>query len=193
MYYTIYRVVKKFPQAARALVFHRLTTYNAAQMKPRTQRPDALGDTLANVLKRVDPEQQLPAYRIWTFWSDEVGEAIAERTQPTRFRNGILFVTVATHAWMQELQFMKESIREKLNARLGTPLVRDLFFVVGRVERPPTAETTRVTPPGSPLVALPEVDDPALAAAFSRIVEARARRITEAKPARPTARRKPAR
>src|SRR5690349_1964046 len=98
------------------------------RMKPPSGPPSRVADVLSTVLKRVDPEQQMRAYALWSFWNDEVGAAIAQRAQPARVRNGILFVTVANHSWMQELQFMKDQIRERLNARLGEHLVRDIFF-----------------------------------------------------------------
>jgi len=148
-------------------------------MRAPNHRPNSVSDVLSDVLKRVDPEHQLPAYAIWTFWNAEVGDVIARRAQPARFRNGVLFVTVATHSWMQELQFMKEDIRARLNTRLGAELVRDIYFVSGTVESegPPAAEDTAPTPRGRALVALPEIADPELAAAFTRLIEARAKRL----------------
>lgn len=155
-------------------------------MKAPSPRPAAVADVLGDVLKRIDPEQQLRAYGIWTFWNDEVGATIARRAQPTRFRNGILFVTVATHSWLQELQFMKATIRDRLNARLGTPLVRDLLFVSGRVDGEPAAvsppspdsPSAAVTvPDAGPCAVLPASANAELAAAFQRIVAARAKRL----------------
>ena len=112
-------------------------------MRPANERASRVVDVLGDVLKRVDPEQQMRTYSIWNFWADEVGELIARRAQPSRFRNGILFVTVATQSWMQELQFMKEKIRERLNARLGAELVRDIFFVSGSITAPTPVESRR--------------------------------------------------
>jgi Dna[CI] antecedent DciA-like protein len=162
-----------------------------AAMKSRAPRTGssqraavAVGDVLRDVLQRVDPEQHLRAYRIWSFWGDEVGNGIARRAQPAGFRNGILFVTVATHSWMQELQFMKDQIRDRLNLRLGAHLVRDIFFVSGSVEvEAPVAEPIPPTPIPAAVVApptavaLPPFADPELAAAFRRVVAARARRV----------------
>jgi hypothetical protein len=152
-------------------------------MPSRSPGSSAVGAVLDDVLKRVDPEQQLRAYRLWTFWNDEVGAGIARRAQPTRFRNGILFVTVATHSWMQELQFMKETIRERLNARLGAELVRDMFFVSGAIDPAalaPSPETPAAALPRAaddePSPPLPPLADRELAAAFTRIIAARARR-----------------
>jgi hypothetical protein len=150
-----------------------------AGMKRPPQRPSPVADVLGDVLQRVDPEKQMRAYRIWSFWEDEVGATIARRAQPARVRNGILFVTVATHSWMQELQFMKDTIRDRLNARLGAPLIRDIFFVSGSVDSGAAerhAAPEDLTPARRPLPALPALADPALAAAFTRVLEARAKR-----------------
>ncbi|MFI5399157.1 MAG: DUF721 domain-containing protein [Candidatus Binatia bacterium] len=149
-------------------------------MKPPSRQPSPVGDVLSRVLKRVDPDQELRAYGIWTFWDDEVGTAIARRAQPVRFRDGILFVAVATHSWMQELRFMKDAIRDRLNGRLGAALVQDIFFVSGQVESPPVpaaAAPHEETPAGPNLIPLPPIADPELAAAFNRIVQARAKRL----------------
>jgi hypothetical protein len=153
-------------------------------MKPPSGPPSRVADVLGNVLKRVDPDQQMHAYTIWTFWDDEVGDGIARRAQPARFRNGILFVTVATHSWMQELQYMKEEIRTRLNARLEANLVRDIFFVVGQAATvpPPPKAATSVLPACEPVV-LPPINDPELAAAMARVVAARARHLTRAQQA----------
>jgi len=146
-------------------------------MRPPNERASRVVDILSDVLKRVDPEQQMRTYSIWNFWAEEVGELIARRAQPSHFRNGILFVTVATQSWMQELQFMKETIRERLNARLGAELVRDIFFVSGSITAPTSVDPAEKPLRGRTLMALPPIADPTLAAAFTRIVEARARRL----------------
>jgi hypothetical protein len=97
-------------------------------MARRKTRPDRVGNALQHVLQRIDPERRLELFRVW---SAEVGPAIASRAQPTAFRDGILSVRVSTAAWMQELQFAKEDIRQRLNQRLGTEAVRDVYFVAG--------------------------------------------------------------
>ena len=150
-------------------------------MRPTNERASKVVDVLGDVLKRVDPEQQMRVYGIWNFWSAEVGDLIARRAQPSRFRNGILFVTVATQSWMQELQFMKETIRGRLNARLGADLVRDIFFVSGKVESAPQDASRERRLSGRALVSLPAIADPALADAFTRIVDARAQRLARSR------------
>ncbi len=73
---------------------------------------------------------------------------------------------------------MKAMIRDRLNARLGADLVRDILFVSGSVESeqqvtPSAPEDDRDEPA---LIPLPPIADPALAAAFARVLRARAKR-----------------
>ncbi len=147
-------------------------------MKRAAADPTGVADVLGGLLKKVDPDQALRVYSIWNFWTDEVGDVIARRAQPTGFRDGALFVTVETHSWMQELRFMKDAIRERLNARLGADLVRDIVFVSGSVAAPPAdPEPAPAVPPDSHLISLPPIADPALAEAFARVIHARAQRL----------------
>jgi len=70
--------------------------------------------------------------RIWKVWDDVVGPAIARNAQPFRIKNRQLRVRVADPIWYQELKFMEESIREKLNQTLGRNAVDKIEFSVGR-------------------------------------------------------------
>ena len=104
-----------------------------AKKDPHTER---LGEVLDKSLKRLELSPRLDEYGVWPVWNDVVGNPIARNAQPEKIRNGTLFVKVASSVWMQQLQFMKELISEKLNQRLGRPVVKNIFFVVGRVASP---------------------------------------------------------
>jgi hypothetical protein len=69
-------------------------------------------------------------------WAETVGGAIAEATRAEKFRDGILFVVTKSSVWTHELTFFKEKAIERMNDRLGRPLVRDIRFKVGSVEPP---------------------------------------------------------
>lgn len=143
----------------------------------RHQTPSNVGETLRRVLQRIDPDKRLQAFDIWNFWDEEVGDAIARHAQPAGFRAGVLSVRVDGAAWMQELQFLKEGLRERLNRRLGDPLIRDIYFVSGAIQRKPTAAgSTGDDRLASVPVAMPRLNDPKLAEIFQRIARAYARR-----------------
>lgn len=142
-------------------------------MARRRSHPGRVTDALRQVVQRIDPDRRLPAYRVWTFWADVVGPAVAARAEPASFRDGVLSVRVAGAAWMQELQFMQTELRERLNARLGAPLIRDIYLVSGAVTAPPAAAVAPPRPePTEPPVAMPALKDPRLAAVMKRLAEA---------------------
>ncbi len=93
-----------------------------------------LGQVLDAYLKRGDIHPRLQEQRAVGCWERAVGRPIAEATQAVRVRNRVLQVKVANPVWAQELQFHKALIIEKLNALVGEPVVRELWFFVGERE-----------------------------------------------------------
>ena len=59
-------------------------------------------------------------------WPKAVGPQIASQTQPDSLRNGTLFVKTVSSVWVQQLHFMKEEIRSKLNELSGKPLIKEI-------------------------------------------------------------------
>lgn len=95
---------------------------------------EKLGEVLKKSLKRLDLSPKLEEYGVWPVWDEIVGATIARNAQPEKIRNGTLFVKVSSSTWMQELQYMKEMISEKLNQSLGKKVVKNIFFVIGKIE-----------------------------------------------------------
>lgn len=144
------------------------------------QRVDRLGEVLGNSLKRLDLSYRLSEYGVWPVWDEVVGKTIAANAQPEKIRNGTLFVKVISSVWMQQLQFMKEMIAEKLNHRLNKEVVKNIFFVVGRINSPQTSEIPTTPPidqePKIDQQFLESVSDPELRQAFVRLLKSYSRR-----------------
>ncbi len=85
-------------------------------------------------LKRLELSAKLKEYGVWPIWNEIVGVTIARNAQPEKIRNGTLFVKVSSSTWMQELQYMKEMISDKLNQNLGREVVKNIFFFVGKLD-----------------------------------------------------------
>lgn len=66
-------------------------------------------------------------------WSEVVGDKIARHTEPLSLRKGVLRITVSDHAWIQQLQFLKEEIRGRLNQRLKKDVIENIFFQLGEI------------------------------------------------------------
>ena len=149
---------------------------------------ERLGDVLGKSLKRLELAPRLDEYGVWPVWNDVVGNPIARNAQPEKIRNGTLFVKVSSPVWMQQLQFMKELISEKLNQRLGTVVVKNIFFVVGKIdadaaetEAQPAARSTPEPPePGIDEAFLDSLTDPDIRQAFVRLMKSYSRRKRKA-------------
>ena len=89
-----------------------------------------LADALRSALARLPASTGLVHYPIWAEWTATVGPTIAAHARPAQLRRGILVVTVDGPEWMQELQYVKRDLCTKLNTRLGSPVVRDVYLVL---------------------------------------------------------------
>ena len=147
---------------------------------PKNDSPiERLGQVLDKSLKRLELSPRLDEYGVWPIWNETVGPTIARNAQPEKIRNGTLFVKVTSPVWMQQLQYMKEMISEKLNQRLKTDIVRNIFFVVGRVNAETVEIPSKPAAPSSVAVEesrlseefLESVRDPDIREAFKRLLK----------------------
>jgi hypothetical protein len=145
---------------------------------------ERLGAVLEKSLKRLDLAGRLDEYGVWPVWNDTVGTTIARNAQPEKIRNGTLFVKVSSPVWMQQLQYMKELIAEKLNQRLGSELIKNIFFVIGRleteiVEAKAKERATSAEPPVVPKLDdgfLGSIEDPDIRQTFKKLLASYTRR-----------------
>jgi len=72
--------------------------------------------------------------KIWEVWEDVVGPAVSRNTHPSWIKDRRLRVTVSDPIWLQELKFVEETIKDKLNKRLGRKAVEKIDFRIGPVE-----------------------------------------------------------
>lgn len=69
------------------------------------------------------------------YWSEIVGEAMAQAVQAYRVENGVLFVCTESSTWAQELGFLKPIIIKQLNQRLGANTITDIQCRIGTLQR----------------------------------------------------------
>jgi hypothetical protein len=100
------------------------------------KRPQPIHPILEQILKALEIDVPLKSYSIWGAWKEIVGESVALQTQPRAIRNRILFIDVSHSTWMQQLQFLKPTLLEKINVFLGEPLIQDIRFKLGKISPP---------------------------------------------------------
>jgi hypothetical protein len=97
------------------------------------KRPQSIHSILEKTLKTLEIDVPLKTYSIMSAWNEIVGEPVAIHSQPRSIRNQILFIEVSHSTWMQQLQFLKPTLLEKINHFLGEPLIQDIRFRLGKI------------------------------------------------------------
>jgi hypothetical protein len=109
------------------------------------RKPQPIHSILEQTLKSLEIDVPLKSYSIWGAWKKIVGEPIALQTQPRSIRNRILFIDVSHPTWMQQLQFLKPTLLEKINHFFGESLIQDIRFKLGKISQPLPIESKKVT------------------------------------------------
>jgi predicted nucleic acid-binding Zn ribbon protein len=99
--------------------------------KKHSTRLQSIGEILFAAFKRRGMAVKLEENALLKIWPKAVGKQIAMQTQPDCLRNGTLFVKTTSSVWVQQLHFMKEDIRQKLNELARKDAVKEIRFSVG--------------------------------------------------------------
>lgn len=67
--------------------------------------------------------------KLYLCWKAVVGELLAEKSHPFRYRDAILYVSVQNNSWMQELILHKKQLIEKCQ-KLSKESVQDIVFML---------------------------------------------------------------
>jgi len=119
---------------------------------PRTLGARTASDAVAAALALHGISEQVRAGRLLTEWSELVGSKIAQRTRPDAVIDRILWIEVASSAWLHELNLLRPQLLASLQGRLGMPPVFDelRFRLAGRRRAPgsePDPRAARKPPP----------------------------------------------
>ena len=94
-------------------------------------RLQSIGEILFSAFKRRGMAAKLEENAVLKLWPKAVGEQISVQTQPDGLRGGTLFVKATSSVWVQQLHFMKDDIRQKLNELAGKDAIKEIRFSVG--------------------------------------------------------------
>ena len=100
-------------------------------MKKKKDSLTPLKDIIASVLGDGTLPFDPADVDIWKVWDEVTGPAISNHTRPSWIKNRQLRVTVSDPIWLQELIFLEEDIRTKLNEKLCREAVKKIEFRMG--------------------------------------------------------------
>ena len=99
------------------------------------KNPQSIRSILEKTVKTLEIDVPLKTYSILGAWKEIVGESVAGHSQPHSIRNRILLIDVTHPTWMQQLQFLKPTLLEKVNTFLGESLIQDIRFKLGKISQ----------------------------------------------------------
>jgi len=88
----------------------------------------SIGDAIKEFLQSQGFTEKIEQADVIRMWPEIVGDKIASKTEAKRISKGILMVKVSDSAWRNELVYMRETLRKKINSRIGKDLVKDIRF-----------------------------------------------------------------
>jgi hypothetical protein len=114
----------------------------------RTLETQSAAQAILRALQHHGLSDEIRGQRVLTEWAELVGPKVAARTRPDGISERVLWVEVATSAWLHELNMLKAQLLKGLIDRLGEPrLFEDIRFkLAGRSRR----EATIVPKPRPP-------------------------------------------
>jgi|AMWB02.1.fsa_nt_gi hypothetical protein len=150
-----------------------------ADKRKRAGKPLAVASLLAGAFRGKPLERRFEEAKIWQIWDRAVGRQLAAKARPSKFNDGQLTVVVISAPWMQQLNFMKRDIAQRLNDLLGKELVREIYLKAGRpamaeqAERPSQPTRRALTGDEKEKIsrASQEIRDEELRQAFVRLME----------------------
>jgi hypothetical protein len=98
--------------------------------------PESTADLMAGLLSRLGGSGRALEYRIFSAYAEVAGDVLRTRTLPDGFRDGTLFIRVASAALGHELTLLREDLLARMNAVLGDTVVLSLRTRVGAVPPP---------------------------------------------------------
>jgi len=92
--------------------------------------PDRVGDLLGGVFRKLGLTEEVARQGAVQRWEEVVGERIAEVSRATSVAGGVLFVQVASSAWLNELNLMRQDILARLNAGRKEGRIERIVFTL---------------------------------------------------------------
>lgn len=91
--------------------------------KKREKLSDGALEPIGEIIKEVFAKGKFggsaKASELWGRWGEIVGEDVAQHCFPEKVSKGKLYIRADSPIWRQQLDLLKEDIRERINKHLG--------------------------------------------------------------------------
>jgi predicted nucleic acid-binding Zn ribbon protein len=94
----------------------------------RRSKTISLAEAVNDYIKEMNLGGKLSEVSVINSWEEIVGKAISSRTTKIYIKDHVLYVHLNSSVVRNELLMLREAIREKLNSKAGSEVVRDIIL-----------------------------------------------------------------
>jgi hypothetical protein len=94
----------------------------------RRSKTISLAEALNDYIREMNLGGKLSEISVINSWEEIVGKAISSRTTRLYIKDHILYVHLKSSVVRNELLMLREALREKLNSRAGSEVIKDIVL-----------------------------------------------------------------
>ena len=94
----------------------------------RRSKTISLAEAVNDYIKEMNLGSKLSEVTIINSWEDIVGKVISSKTTKIYIKDHILYVHLNSSVVRNELFMLREAIREKLNSKAGSEIIKEIVF-----------------------------------------------------------------
>jgi predicted nucleic acid-binding Zn ribbon protein len=94
----------------------------------RRSKTISLAEAMQDYIKEMNLGDKLREISVLDSWENMVGKAISSRTSKVYIKDGILYVYLKSSIVRNELMMIREALREKLNEKAGSEVVKEIVL-----------------------------------------------------------------
>lgn len=94
----------------------------------RRSKTISLAEAVKDYIKEMNLGDKLSEVGVINSWEETVGKAISSRTTKIYIRDHILYVHLNSSVVRNELLMLREALREKLNQKAGTEVIKEIIL-----------------------------------------------------------------
>ena len=85
-----------------------------------------IGEIIGSLMQDPKYKPKLYQKKIEQTWQDMMGVWVGRETRSIRVKDGVLTLRISSSALREELHFMREKIKERINAMLGENFIQEV-------------------------------------------------------------------
>ena len=94
----------------------------------RRSKTISLAEAVNDYIKEMNLGEKLSEVGVINSWEEIVGKAISSRTTKIYIKDHVLYVHLNSSVVRNELLMLREALREKLNEKAGTEVIKDIVL-----------------------------------------------------------------